>query len=167
MSGKSQIADNITAIWNVPNVCRQMRHVRSRGKVTLSTISRPLLQFGTCYKSHNWNQKWSYLFVCFNASRRDAYPIYFLDPLPDCIVSTECYMSIDVHRPRISCWVWIRTIEGSYKITRRPSTSRPPGHHLSSQPARHLVRSKFDTWGSEMELNKTENPSSPYPRALY
>jgi hypothetical protein len=50
------------------------------------------------------------LFVCFNASRRDAYPIYFLDPLPDCIVGTECYMSVDVHRPRVSCWVWIRTI---------------------------------------------------------
>jgi hypothetical protein len=34
---------------------------------------------------------------------RDAHPIYFLDPLPDCIVSTECYMSIDFHRPRASC----------------------------------------------------------------
>jgi hypothetical protein len=77
----------------------------------------------------------------------DAYPIYFLDPFPDCIISTECYMSIDFHRPRASCWVWIRTIEGSHKITRRPSTSRPPGPHLSSQPARQSVQSKFDTWG--------------------
>jgi hypothetical protein len=74
---------------------------------------------------------------------RDAHPIYFLDPLPDCIVSTECCMSIDFHRPHASCWVWTRTTEGSHKVTRRPSTSRPPGPHLSSQPARQSVQSKW------------------------
>jgi hypothetical protein len=83
------------------------------------------------------------VFVCllFVLTRpgRDAYPIYFLDPLPDCIISTECYMSIDFHRPRASCWVWTRTIEGSHKVTRRPSTSRPPGPHLSSQPATYSI----------------------------
>jgi hypothetical protein len=34
------------------------------------------------------------LFVCFHASRRDACPIYFLDPLPDCIVSTRHWKDI-------------------------------------------------------------------------
>jgi hypothetical protein len=42
------------------------------------------------------------LFV-LTRSGRDAHPIYFLDPLPDCIVSTECCMSIDFHRPHASC----------------------------------------------------------------
>jgi hypothetical protein len=79
------------------------------------------------------------MLVCFN-------PIYFLDPLPDCIVSTECCMSIDFYRPHASCWVWTRTTEGSHKVTRRPSTSRPPGPYLSSQPARQPVQSKFDMW---------------------
>jgi hypothetical protein len=62
------------------------------------------------------------LFVCFNASRRDAYPIHFLDPLPDCIVSTECYMSI-YFQPATRFLLSLdqnHRGQGSHKVTRRP-----------------------------------------------
>jgi hypothetical protein len=87
---------------------------------------------------------------CFNASRQGRAPDLFSRPtsrlhnqyrvlyeyrFPP---ATRFLLSLDQnHRG-----------PGSHKITRRPSTSRPPGPHLSSQPARQSVQSKFDTWGS-------------------
>jgi hypothetical protein len=56
-------------------------------------------------KKQNAKRKMRFYMCClfvFTHPGRDAHPIYFLDPLPDCIVSTECYMSIDFHRPHAS-----------------------------------------------------------------